>query len=119
MTTITPEEKISHLDAIVRAINWLEAHPENHIAYQLAQDDNGFYTEPTGEHAVCFCALGRIIKEAQIPVQGTGWDLNGFFTPLGINADTVHHINDLHVASFHKDKAIKALRQYMIEGQMV
>lgn len=117
--TITPEEKTRRLDAIVRALDWLEAHPEKHIAHKLAEDDDGCYTAPTGVYAVCFCALGRIVKEADIAPTGAGWLFDDFFTPLGINTATVHRINDQHVASFHKDKAIKALRQYMLEGQMV
>lgn len=116
---ISPEEKTRRLDAIVRALDWLEKNPERHAAHTMAADADGRYTDPVGEHAVRFCALGRIIKEADIPKSWTGWELKGFFWPLGIEPDTVHHINDLHVASFHKDKAIKALRQYMLEGQMV
>jgi hypothetical protein len=55
-------------DAILRAADWLEANPDKHITGDLATTDLGTPVSPTSSRATCFCALGRIAKEAGVHV---------------------------------------------------
>lgn len=57
--------------AILRAADWLEANPDKHIIAKLATNDCGWLVEPTGPMATCFCAMGRIAKEAGFVVPMT------------------------------------------------
>lgn len=54
--------------AAARTADWLEAHPENHIARSLAIDADGQIVLPSSPTATCFCALGRLAVELNLPL---------------------------------------------------
>jgi hypothetical protein len=51
--------------AITRAADWLEANPDNHIAFIHAAKptDDGGYKHVALQQGECFCATGRIMFE--------------------------------------------------------
>lgn len=82
--------------AVRRAADWLEANPENHVVGNLAVNASGRPTAPNGPGATCFCALGRIAREAKIDVPvGAGYDgLRDFLAPLQIGVSQIYGLND-------------------------
>lgn len=57
-------------EAIATAINntadFIKEHPEKWESGQLATDASGQGVDPQSDKAVCWCALGRIVKELEI-----------------------------------------------------
>jgi hypothetical protein len=53
-------------EAILRAADWLEANPDKHIAGYLAANALGERVTSSSPEAVCFCAMGRIMKELNV-----------------------------------------------------
>lgn len=49
-----------------RALDWLEANPDKHIRGEPAQNKYGMGCDPLAPSATCFCAIGRIAKEADL-----------------------------------------------------
>lgn len=84
--------------AIARAADWLEANPEKHGAGILAVDARGFTVEPTDPAAKCFCALGRIAKEANLVTSPRDSNMYGLFhdflQPLNISSVDIYIRND-------------------------
>lgn len=60
----TPAETF---EVSMRALDWLEAHPDRHVKRRYATDIVGRSCNPESPRAFCFCALGRITREAGIP----------------------------------------------------
>jgi hypothetical protein len=100
---------------ITRALNWLAAHPDNHIGVELATNDRGSSRSTLDPEATCFCALGRIAVEAGIDTD----DVTGVTKPLEDaqiidNGDLVWNVNDEHVGEDHPELAIAKLRELLL-----
>lgn len=84
------------LKIVEKAINWLEAHPDKHIAGSLAETADGYNIDPTDPDADCFCILGRIAKEADIHTDAGQLyaALDVFLEPLWLDTEGVYEVND-------------------------
>lgn len=74
--------------ALNAAADWLEANPDKHIDVNLARDENGVECHPSTPGATCFCAVGRVAKELEVPVDANVYN---FMNNL-IGTDTVDDI---------------------------
>lgn len=68
---------------INRALDWLAAHPQNHIEGTYATTLRGAKTNPGSHGAVNFCALGRIAHEAGIDGEYPSIPLQKFLKDFG------------------------------------
>lgn len=92
-------EIITHADRITtlhRTLDWLEANPEKATRGQLARDEDGYACDPHGPEADCFCFIGRLIVEADIRLNETGYGdgVVGWFKPTGARYDRFMGEND-------------------------
>jgi hypothetical protein len=60
------------LTAALAAQAWFNEHPKRIAVGVLAATASNRQTNATDERAACFCALGRVCKELNIPVSMTG-----------------------------------------------
>lgn len=112
-TTFSRKEKLA---AISRALLWLEANPDKHIAGAYAKTSpTGARCPPSSKEATCFCVVGRIALEADIKVPATG-TMRRFLEGTGVELTSLVSLNDYHVL-YHKDKVIPTLRNYTLGGE--
>ena len=101
---------------INRALDWLEANPDNHIIGMMASIDGEIATHPTDPNATCWCALGRIAYELNLesPDPANG-ELTDPYTELDkyLGDDlclAIQRINDNHdYSKYHRIENIRYL----------
>ncbi|MGN6819447.1 MAG: hypothetical protein ACTHJR_12325 [Sphingomonas sp.] len=115
--------------AALRAADWLEANPDRHVRGLLAATQKGYEVKPLDREAECFCALGRLAKEADIDAGGSdsylpfteqlpGFDNIGLLSIYGPNdsGDTWTELKGVTphcpYLSLSGPDGVKALRRY-------
>ena len=92
-------------NVVTTALDWLEKHPKRWTRGMYARTKQDNQTTPDHPDAFCFCALGRIAKEADI----FPWQLPEYLGPIGVDASTVVGLND----TAHINKmSLAAVREY-------
>lgn len=91
-----PNTPLDHSPAEVHAysmaaIDWLEANPDKHLTGMYAGTVDKQYTGVHAENAVCFCVLGRIVKESGIQ---NLHQITAYMRIIGVEDDDVSDMND-------------------------
>lgn len=93
-------------EALLASAKFFEENPTRRITGDFAEDDHQNTVDPRGEEATCWCALGRIIKEADLPLDpGSPGEYRNpaldyyqnlwqALRPLGVGPQDVYHLND-------------------------
>lgn len=69
LNTTTPvydHTRAQRIALLHKALDWLDANPDKHIAGTLAEDGEGNTVEPDAPEAQCWCVLGRMVVEGNL-----------------------------------------------------
>lgn len=120
--TISKATKRTRLDILIKAIDWLLAHPKRQTVGALARIDYK-RASPLDPRAECFCLIGRAIYEAHEAGEIKGLATAGgetmyrrmdtFLKPINLSTMILYGAND--VDSPHLRQArLEAFRQRMV-----
>lgn len=95
-----------------RTIDWMDENPERAIMGALARTEDGRATDPRDPEATCFCFLGRLCVEANLPRTTilNAVALERWLMPLPTTTVALVSIND---GCIDIDTRIKELRDHV------
>lgn len=108
-TRLTKDDRYAIME---RAIDWLDENPERAIMGALARTEDGRATDPRDPAATCFCFLGRLCIEADLPRQSyqNQYLLEVWLLPLPTTTNKLASIND---GCIDIDTRVKELREHV------
>lgn len=85
----SPEEAMA---SIMSSLDWLEANPSDHIRKAYARTKTGAPIAVNSPEASCFCAVGRIMRDAGLTNTAQA---QGLLRKVGATVNSIIGLNDL------------------------
>lgn len=107
-------------NAVLAATGWLRENRDKHITGDLAVTTDGRGCEPNDPNAECFCVLGRISKELNVPGYPAGDEgddeFKQFLRSTGVAQSIIYGMNDDGFIDPETGKRVMACREDEFQG---